>query len=209
MGRRPGLSALLQEYFGYVLSGRLDMQKMLLLVGPIRGGKGTIARMLTALMGGRRNVPGPTLAAMNTNFGLSPLIGKPLAIVSDARLGNMPSHTVVERLLSITGEDTLTMTASTAAVDRELPTRFVLLTNELPVRDSSGDRHRMLILRMTERLLNRGPRVGGKLRRAAGDPDGRWRAGPAQRQWSLRTAAVVGGHGNLMADWRRGLGVRP
>jgi putative DNA primase/helicase len=65
--------ALLQEYFGYVLSGRLDMQKMLLLVGPIRGGKGTMARMLTALMGGRRNVPGPTLAAMNTNFGLSPL----------------------------------------------------------------------------------------------------------------------------------------
>ena len=71
-GDDPDSIALLQEYFGYVLSGRLDMQKMLLLVGPIRGGKGTIARMLTALIGGRRNVPGPTLAAMNTNFGLSP-----------------------------------------------------------------------------------------------------------------------------------------
>ena len=162
--------ALLQEYFGYVLSGRLDMQKLLLLVGPIRGGKGTIARMLTALMGGRRNVPGPTLAAMNTNFGLSPLIGKPLAIVSDARLGNMPSHTVVERLLSITGEDTLT-------IDRKyrepwtgkLPTRFVVLTNELPkFRDSStAIATRMLILRMTESFLNREDHeLEGKLRRS-------------------------------------------
>ena len=150
--------ALLQEYFGYVLSGRLDMQKMLLLVGPIRGGKGTIARMLTALMGGRRNVPGPTLAAMNTNFGLSPLIGKPLAIVSDARLGNMPSHTVVERLLSITGEDTLTIDRKYRELwTGKLPTRFVMLTNELPkFRDSStAITTRMLILRMTESFLNR------------------------------------------------------
>ena len=41
-------SLLLQEYFGYVLSGRLDMHKLLMLVGPIRSGKGTIARMLTS-----------------------------------------------------------------------------------------------------------------------------------------------------------------
>lgn len=150
--------ALLQEFFGYVLSGRMDMQKMLLLIGPIRGGKGTIARILTDLMGGRRNVPGPTLTSLGTNFGVSPLIGKPLAIIADARLGNQPSHTVVQQLLSITGEDTLT-------VDRKyrdpwtgkLPTRFLMLTNELPkFRDSStAIATRMLILRMTNSFLNR------------------------------------------------------
>jgi putative DNA primase/helicase len=148
---------LLQEYFGYVLSGRLDMQKLLMLVGPSRSGKGTIARVLSALVGGRRNVPGPTLAAMNTNFGLSPLIGKPLAIIPDARLGHNAS-TVVERLLSITGEDTLT-------IDRKyrepwtgrLPTRFVMLSNELPeFKDASGViANRFLILRMTESFLGR------------------------------------------------------
>jgi putative DNA primase/helicase len=148
---------LLQEYFGYVLSGRLDMQKMLLLIGPTRSGKGTIARILTELVG-RGHVAGPTLASLGTNFGLSPLLGKPLAIISDARLGNIPSHTVVERLLSITGEDMLT-------VDRKyrdpwtgkLPTRFVILTNELPrFRDSSGAiANRLLILRMTESFLGR------------------------------------------------------
>jgi putative DNA primase/helicase len=149
--------SLLQEYFGYVLSGRLDMQKLLMLVGPTRSGKGTIARVLTALMGGRHTVPGPTLASMNTNFGLSPLIGKPLAIIADARLGSS-ALTIVERLLSITGEDTLT-------VDRKyrepwtgrLPTRFVVLTNELPeFKDASGViANRFLTLQMTESFLGR------------------------------------------------------
>jgi putative DNA primase/helicase len=149
--------ALLQQYFGYVLSGRTDIQKMLVIVGPIRSGKGTIARVLGQLLG-RGNVCGPTLASLATNFGLSPLLGKPLAIVSDARLGNMPAHIVVERLLSITGEDMLT-------VDRKyrepwsgkLPTRFVILTNELPrFRDSSGAiASRMLFLQMTNSFFGR------------------------------------------------------
>jgi putative DNA primase/helicase len=151
----------LQEYVGYVLSGRTDMQKMLLLIGPTRSGKGTIARMLTELLG-RGHVAGPTLASLGTNFGLSPLLGKPLAIISDARLGSSPAHTVVERLLSITGEDMLT-------VDRKfkdpwsgkLPTRFVILSNELPrFHDSSGAiANRMLILQMTESFLGREDRT--------------------------------------------------
>ena len=153
--------ALLAEYVGYVISGRTDMQKMLLLIGPTRSGKGTIARALTALLG-RGHVTGPTLASLGTNFGLSPLLGKPLAVISDARLGDTPSHTVVERLLSITGEDMLT-------VDRKyrepwsgkLPTRFVILSNELPkFRDSSGAiANRLLILQMTNSFLGREDRT--------------------------------------------------
>ncbi|MGO9510337.1 MAG: phage/plasmid primase, P4 family, partial [Mycobacterium sp.] len=153
----PDSIMLLQQYFGYVLSGRTDIQKMLVVVGPMRSGKGTIARVLSQLLG-RGNVCGPTLASLATNFGLSPLLGKPLAIISDARLGNMPAHVVVERLLSITGEDMLT-------VDRKyrepwsgkLPTRFVILTNELPrFRDSSGAiASRMLILQMTRSFFGR------------------------------------------------------
>jgi putative DNA primase/helicase len=154
----PESIALLQEYFGYVLSGRMDMQKMLFLRGPIRSGKGTIAYMLGQLVGGRKNFAGPTLASLGTNFGLTPLLGKPLAIISDARLGNAPAHVVVERLLSITGEDTLT-------VDRKyrdhwtgkLPTRFVMLSNELPkFRDAStAIATRMLILDLTESFYGR------------------------------------------------------
>lgn len=148
---------LLQEYFGYVLSGRTDMQKLLLLIGPTRSGKGTIARLLADLLG-RGHVAGPTLASVGTNFGLAPLLGKPLAIIADARMGSTPAHTVVERLLSITGEDLLT-------VDRKfrepwsgrLPTRLLILSNELPrFRDASAAiAGRMLILQMHNSFLGR------------------------------------------------------
>ena len=55
------------------------------------------------------NVAGPTLASLGANFGLSPLIGRPLAVVSDARLAGANVHQIVERLLSISGEDLLTI----------------------------------------------------------------------------------------------------
>lgn len=152
---------LLQEFFGYVLSGRTDMQKLLLLIGPTRSGKGTIARLLADLIG-RGNVAGPTLASLGTNFGLAPLLGKPLAIIADARLGNTPGHTVVERLLSITGEDMLT-------VDRKfrepwsgrVPTRLMILSNELPrFRDASAAiANRMVILQMNNSFLGREDRT--------------------------------------------------
>jgi hypothetical protein len=50
-----------------------------------------------------KTVPGPTGRA-------APLIGKSLAIISDARLGGcMDAQVIVERLLAITGEDTLSI----------------------------------------------------------------------------------------------------
>ena len=124
--------ALLQQWYGYVISGRTDLQKILLMVGPTRGGKGVIARILTALVG-RKNVAGPTLNSLGSNFGLAPLIGKPLAVISDARFAGRDASTVVERLLSISGEDTLT-------VDRKyrdqwtgrLPSRLHIISNEIP-----------------------------------------------------------------------------
>jgi putative DNA primase/helicase len=45
---------LLAEWYGHVVSGRLDLHKILLMVGPTRGGKGVIARVLSALIGRRR-----------------------------------------------------------------------------------------------------------------------------------------------------------
>jgi putative DNA primase/helicase len=87
---------VLGEWFGYVISGRLDLHKIFLMVGPTRGGKGVIARMLTALIG-KQNVAGPTLNSLGGDFGLAPLIGKPLAIISDARFVGKNGNVVVER----------------------------------------------------------------------------------------------------------------
>jgi putative DNA primase/helicase len=122
----------LAEWFGYIISGRLDLHKILLLCGPTRAGKGVTARTLSKLVG-IENTCGPTLSSLATNFGLQPLLGKTLAVVSDARLNGYGAHVVVERLLSISGEDALT-------VDRKyrdqwtgkLPARLMLCSNELP-----------------------------------------------------------------------------
>src|SRR5262249_30445448 len=112
----------------------------LLIVGPKRGGKGTIGRVATALVG-RANVCAPTLASLERNFGLAPLIGKQLAIISDARLGSRADQQVIaERLLSISGEDSLTIDRKfLPSWTGQLATRFMILTNELPrIADASG-----------------------------------------------------------------------
>jgi putative DNA primase/helicase len=130
----------LQEIFGYCLTPDTQQQKIFMLVGPKRSGKGTIGRILTALLGDD-NVVAPTLAGIATNFGLAPLIGKPLAIISDARLGGRTDQQVIaERLLSISGEDGLTIDRKyLPAWTGRLQTRFLLLTNELPrIADTSG-----------------------------------------------------------------------
>jgi putative DNA primase/helicase len=130
----------LQEWFGYCLTGWVDLQKALLLVGPKRAGKGTIARILTRLIG-MSNVCGPTLSSLSQNFGLWPFIGKLLAVISDARLsGRADQAIVVERILSLTGEDALTIDRKNREpVTARLLARLMLLSNELPrLADPSG-----------------------------------------------------------------------
>ncbi len=142
----------LQMWFGYVLTADTSLQKMLGLFGPRRSGKGTILRVLQALVG-KGNVVSPTLSSLALNFGLWPLIGKTLAIISDARLsGRVDAAVVVERILSITGEDTQTIDRKNLPhVTCRLPTRFMLVSNELPrLTDASGALlSRMIVLRLT------------------------------------------------------------
>ena len=130
----------LQEMFGLFLTGETRHQKMFLVVGPKRSGKGTIARVLTHLLG-QANVCGPTLGSISQNFGIAPLIGKRLAVVSDARLsGKADQAIIVERLLAITGEDSLSVDRKfREAWEGRLQARFLILTNEVPrLTDSSG-----------------------------------------------------------------------
>jgi putative DNA primase/helicase len=142
----------LQEWFGYTISGRLDLHKILLIVGPTRAGKGVTARILSSLVG-RENVAGPTLSSLNGDFGLAPLLGKTLAVVSDARLNGRGAHVVVERLLSISGEDTLTVNRKYREQwTGKLPTRLVLCSNELP---QLGDASMAIAGRFVPLLLTR------------------------------------------------------
>ena len=144
---------MLQEMFGLMLTGDTSHQKAFLLVGPRRSGKSTIARVLTKLLG-QANVCGPTLGSLGQNFGIAPLIGKRLAIISDARLGGKTDQqAIVERILAITGEDSLSVDRKfKEAWTGRLQARIVVLTNELPrLADASGALSgRFLILLLTK-----------------------------------------------------------
>ena len=141
----PDAISALAEWFGYVVSGRTDLHKILLMVGPTRGGKGVIARVLTALIG-NANVAGPTLHSLGGEFGLAPLIGKTLAIISDARFAERNASVVVERLLSISGEDTLTVNRKYRDQwTGKLASRLHVISNELP---KLGDASAAIIGRM-------------------------------------------------------------
>lgn len=143
---------MLREFFGYLLTQDTSQQKLLMIVGPKRSGKGTILRILRALVGAA-NVAAPTFSSLCERFGLWPLLGKSVAIISDARLsGRADQAIIVERILSIAGEDCQTIDRKNLPpVTAKLPTRFVIVTNELPrLSDASGALvSRMLLLRTT------------------------------------------------------------
>lgn len=143
---------LLQEWFGYCLTADTRQQKALLVIGPPRSGKGTMARVLRALVG-QGSYCGPTVGGLAGDFGLQPLLGKALAIVSDARFVGDKVATAVERLLCVIGEDSISINRKhVSAIEVKLPTRFVFLTNEAPRFSDSSTAlaKRFLVLRLQQ-----------------------------------------------------------
>jgi putative DNA primase/helicase len=129
----------LAEWFGYVLSGRTEQQKMAALIGERRSGKGTIARILTAMMG-FENVAGLDLNLLPGNFGLENLIGKALAISGDVRWHSRHVGDAVPILLQVIGEDAVTAhRKNRPSWNGRLGTRFMMMSNDTPTfSDRSG-----------------------------------------------------------------------
>ena len=91
---------------------------------------------------------------MSFDFGLAPLLGKPLAVISDARLdAKRDTSVVVERLVAISGEDTITVNRKYREQwTGKLPTRFLVISNELP---RLGDASAAIANRFVVLLLQR------------------------------------------------------
>jgi putative DNA primase/helicase len=123
----------LADMFGYCLTDDTSQQKAFMLIGPPRCGKGTILRVLENLVGAHNRVS-PSLASIGTQFGLQDLIGKRIAMISDARLsGKVDQQPIVENILRITGEDSLSVPRKYLGDwTGKLSSRFVLVSNETP-----------------------------------------------------------------------------
>lgn len=156
----------LQEWFGYVVSGRTDLQKMMLILGPTRSGKGVIAHILTQLLGGKKFIDSLTLQRLNEQFGLSSMLAKSLALIPDARITSGTKN-LVQRLLSITGEDIISVNRKNKPeINTQIEARIMVMSNEMPTfRDASlALAKRMLILNMRQSHYgNEDPQLKNKL----------------------------------------------
>jgi putative DNA primase/helicase len=142
----------LGEIAGYLLTSDTRQQKLFLIKGPKRGGKGTIVFVLEKLIG-RDFVTYQTLNSMTGEFGRWPLIDKKLAVIADARLGTRNTGTVTETLLSISGGDPQTINRKYGTFwNGRLAVRFLITTNVLPeLRDPSRTiASRFILLDLTE-----------------------------------------------------------
>ncbi len=147
----------LAEIMGLLLTGNTSFHKAFLIVGPPRSGKGVIGRIMDELYGAE-NVAHPNTALINTQFGMAPLVDKPVAIISDARVDKGNSTSLAERLLSISGEDRQTVDVKyEKAWNGKFTTRFVIMSNELPrINDASGAlASRFVILTMKNSFFGR------------------------------------------------------
>jgi P4 family phage/plasmid primase-like protien len=132
--------ASLQEAFGYCLSSDMSQEKVFMLLGDKRSGKDTTRHTLQSLLSPTA-ICGPTFDSMSTNFGMSQLIGKQLAVVGDMRLGaRCDKDQLAEHVLKLSGRGLFT-------IDRKnkshwtgtLPCKLWLLSNEMPkLKDASG-----------------------------------------------------------------------
>lgn len=151
--------ALLQEWFGYMMSSSYAYHKMLLMVGPPRCGKGTIGKVLKLLVG-EQNFTGATIASFATDASMEALQTKTVAFVGDAAK-NVPRNlidAVTERLKSISAEDDQQFARKyKSTMTTALPTRITIAANSLPrlFDDSGALANRFLLMPMNVSWLGR------------------------------------------------------
>ena len=142
---------LLWEWCGYLLVPDTSFEKMMLLQGSPRSGKGTVIEMASNIVGADQHCT-TTLRAMTERFGLQPFLGKHLCTLGDVR---NPSASILRRalelMLGLVGGDPQPVEKKGV---NDLPlvylkARFMLAMNEiLAVSDETGAMEsRLLVLK--------------------------------------------------------------
>jgi P4 family phage/plasmid primase-like protien len=143
------LITLLQLWMGYMLSGRMNLQKFAVLRGESRGGKGTLLRVMELIIG-LDNVHSGALVDFGGDFGLEPVLGKKLLIFPDADKAAAGDRlvTATERIKNITGEDMVSINRKNKPqVSYRLPLKVVLTCNRIPpfANDNHALTNRMIV----------------------------------------------------------------
>jgi len=136
----PGWQEQLQIMLGDTVTGDRSIEKIFLVVGVKRAGKGIIGVVLETIMG-EQNIASINATLLGDKFGPSSLIGKRAALWPDAHLTQFDQGgAITETLKSIRGRDRLPMRDlygpySTARITARV---WITANEELDLRDESG-----------------------------------------------------------------------
>ena len=135
------LIALMQEWLGYLMTRSYKHQKMLLMLGASRSGKGTIARILKLLIGVYDYFAGSLSSFANDSY-INAIRDKPVVVVADAekKIHAGLRDRVTERVKNITGLDEITFDRKyKSTLSETMPSRLTVISNSRPqLFDDSG-----------------------------------------------------------------------
>ena len=185
---------LLQEFMGYGLLPDPTRQKLLVLKGLPRSGKGTVARVFGRLLGDE-NSTGFSLTALAERFGIGSLVGKLAAFVGEVNLQKCnDKYTILERLNSIVGCDPVEVEYKHNPHKSSviLPVRFVISCNEFPnFADTSGALASRLLLVDFEKSVPEEERDPGLTEKLCTEL-------PGINNWALKGLERLNEHGFTM-----------
>lgn len=150
---------LLQEWFGYMMTNSYEFQKIMLLLGAGRSGKGTVGRMLKCLVG-EDNYSGGTLTSFAKDPFIASLSEKTVVFIGDApkSISRYLIDTVTERIKGISGCDDQSFDRKhKSLLSQAIPARITLSANNIPglFDDSGALASRMLVLPFSTTFLGR------------------------------------------------------
>jgi putative DNA primase/helicase len=130
----PDQILLASQWYGYNLVLDKSFEKLMIFLGVIRSGKGTMIEMLANMLG-ETNCVSTTFQSLSGDFGRQPLMGKLCAYMGDARNTNSKDmNKALEYILMVTGGDAISVNRKnkTELPRIYLPCRFTLAMNDLP-----------------------------------------------------------------------------
>jgi len=125
---------LLSEWFGYNCVPDMSYEKLMLLTGRPRSGKGTILSAMIAMLG-HGQYTSSSFQALNSEFGYQSLHGKLAVIMGDAKITKRNEcGKALEKILQIVGGDTVGIRKMYSGSLKEvrMTCRFTMAMNDLP-----------------------------------------------------------------------------
>lgn len=136
----PSFHPTLQEFMGYCLTSDTSLEILLAMIGASRGGKGSITRIIQALVGPALHTS-RTLNDLSGDFGLEGMLDKRLIVIPDAHDTDTSRRSAaIERIKCISGRDELSINRKNLPIiTAKVPAKLILVANKHPkFLDESG-----------------------------------------------------------------------